>query len=115
MSILELLLIVAACGAVGGVVNALMSDNGFILPMREKAAGANILRPGFVGNIILGAVAAVIFWGLYGPFAEANVVGEDPKKNPEVAGATREKNDDKYGETLAGLLVLSSSVREELV
>jgi hypothetical protein len=104
MSILELLVIIAVLGALGGLVNALMSDNGFILPKRETAAGSNVLRPGFLGNMLLGAVAAIIFWGLYGPFAEVNVVGDDPREQPEVAGPTQDEEDDKYGETLAGLI-----------
>jgi hypothetical protein len=104
MSVFGLLAIIAGLGAVGGVANALISDNGFVLPKRETAAGANVLRPGFIGNIILGAIAAVVFWGLYGPFAEVNVVGDDPREAPNVAGATREQEDDKVGETLAGLI-----------
>jgi hypothetical protein len=99
MSIWELLLIVAGLGAAGGVVNALTSDNGFVMPKRE----GGILRPGFLGNILLGAVAAAIFWGLYGPYAEVNVVGEDPREQPQVAGATRDE-DTEYGETLSGLI-----------
>jgi hypothetical protein len=43
-------------GAVGGVVNALMSDNGFVLP--KTAHG--IIRPGYLGNVLIGAVAAGI-------------------------------------------------------
>jgi hypothetical protein len=35
MSIWELLLIIAAIGAAGGVANALTSDNGFVLPKRD--------------------------------------------------------------------------------
>jgi hypothetical protein len=106
VSLPELIGIVAALGAVGGVVNALTSDNGFALPRRETTAEVSILRPGFIGNIFLGAVAAVIFWGLYGPFAEVNVVGADPRENQEVAGATAGggDEDDDYGETLAGLI-----------
>lgn len=103
MSIWSLLVIVAVLGAAGGVANALMSDNGFILPRRETTGGTNILRPGFVGNMLLGALAAVIFWGLYGPFAEVNVVGVDPRQQPQVAGATRGQGD-MFGETLAGLV-----------
>jgi hypothetical protein len=104
MAIEGLLLIIAGLGALGGLANALMSDNGFILPKRETAGGRNILRPGFLGNAFLGALAAVIFWGLYGPFAEVNVVGTDPRQEPAVAGATREEEDNKFGETLSGLI-----------
>jgi hypothetical protein len=104
MTIWQLLGIIALMGALGGVANALISDNGFALPRRETAAGASILRPGFLGNILLGVVAAILFWGLYGPFAEVNVVGEDPRTDPQVAGPTRAEEDDQFGETLSGLV-----------
>lgn len=103
MSIAGLAVLIALLGGAGGVVNALLTDNGFALPRRETAGGARILRPGFLGNIMLGAVAAVVFWGLYGPFAEVNVVGEDPRAQPDVAGATREENG-RFGETLSGFI-----------
>jgi hypothetical protein len=67
--------IVIASGAVGGVINALMSDNGFIKPRQETVDGETILRPGFAGNILLGAAAAFISWGLYGAFSGAVIYG----------------------------------------
>ena len=67
MAIWNLLLIICAAGAVGGIVNALMTDNGFVMPLRETTDGATIIRPGFFGNVVIGAVAAGISWGLYGP------------------------------------------------
>ena len=71
MSLWILFAIVCAAGAVGGVVNALLTDNGFILPRPETTDIGRIMRPGFLGNILLGAIAAGISWGLYGPFAAA--------------------------------------------
>ncbi|MDM7939904.1 MAG: hypothetical protein QUS07_06135 [Methanothrix sp.] len=62
-------------GAVGGVINALVSDNGFIKPREESAGDVTIIRPGFAGNILLGAAAAFISWGLYGAFSNAIVYG----------------------------------------
>ncbi|MFF4160656.1 hypothetical protein [Streptomyces sp. NPDC001678] len=64
----------AAAGAVGGVVNALLSDNELVLP-REKAG---VLQPGFLGNALLGSFAAVVTWGLYGPLKEAVLLGSRP-------------------------------------
>lgn len=104
MTIWQLLALIALMGAVGGLVNALMSDNGFALPRREPVGESSIVRPGFLGNTLLGAVAAIMFWGLYGPYAEVNVVGEDPRSDPDVAGATREETDEQFGETLSGLV-----------
>jgi hypothetical protein len=62
-------------GAVGGIVNALLSDNGFVRPSEETNGDVVIIRPGFAGNIILGAVAAFISWGLYGAFSGAVIWG----------------------------------------
>ncbi|MHB9004753.1 MAG: hypothetical protein ACYC6C_11945 [Coriobacteriia bacterium] len=64
-----LLFYVAIAGAVGGVVNSLLTDNGFRLPKSEPAGNTTIYRPGWIGNVVVGLVAAVISWGLYGPLA----------------------------------------------
>lgn len=69
------LAIVFAAGLVGGAINALMSDNGFAFPRGEVSSGVTIYRPGFIGNMLLGAVAACISWGLYGPFADRYFAG----------------------------------------
>ena len=73
MSIWSILGIVFAAGAIGGFVNALLTDNGFIRPFSEPAGNTTILRPGVIGNVLVGAVAATISWGLYGPFANIMV------------------------------------------
>jgi hypothetical protein len=75
MSILLPIGIIVFSGAVGGVINALVSDNGFIKPMQEQMENEIIIRPGVVGNILLGSVAAFISWGLYGAFSNAVVFG----------------------------------------
>jgi hypothetical protein len=67
--------IIILSGAVGGVINALVSDNGFIKPREETLDNETIVRPGFAGNILLGATAAFISWGLYGAFSNAVVFG----------------------------------------
>ncbi len=75
MSMLMPIGIIALSGAVGGVINALVSDNGFIKPREETAENVTIIRPGFAGNILLGGVAAFISWGLYGAFSSTIVYG----------------------------------------
>jgi hypothetical protein len=55
-------LIVFMAGGVGGMVNALLSDNGFVLPRRIKG----IVCPGFLSNVLVGALAAFASWSLYG-------------------------------------------------
>jgi len=62
--------VIMLSGAVGGIINALVSDNGFVKPSEETAGEVTIIRPGFAGNILLGSVAAFISWGLYGAFSK---------------------------------------------
>lgn len=64
------LLIVALAGALGGVGNALLTDNGFIMPRTERLGATSIVRPGVVGNVLVGVIAALVLFGLYGPFAD---------------------------------------------
>ena len=75
MSLWLMILIIFAAGAVGGIVNALLSDNGFILPKPEKIGENQIIRPGFLGNILISGIASCVSWGLYGPFATFNMAG----------------------------------------
>jgi hypothetical protein len=87
MSVSILLLIVCVAGAVGGIVNALMTDNGFIMPSKAAASSGSILRPGFIGNALIGAVAAGISWGLYGPLSGMFIFGDGATLSKNVAGA----------------------------
>lgn len=73
-SVWAMLGVVAGAGAIGGVVNALLSSNGFALPKLSNG----ILQLGIVGNVLLGAFAAVITWGLYGPLKDAVLLGTPP-------------------------------------
>jgi hypothetical protein len=70
MAVWTLLLIVFGAGLIGGVINALMSDNGFMFPKQQDG----ILRPGWIGNALIGGVAAAISWSLYGPLAGVSIV-----------------------------------------
>jgi hypothetical protein len=64
-------LIVASCGALGGFVNALLAGD-LHLPHREDET---LYSPGWIGNVVIGSVAALVFWGLYGPMAKVAVIG----------------------------------------
>jgi hypothetical protein len=86
MSLWILLLIVCFAGAIGGVINALLTNNGFIMPQSVEGDGAKIWRPGYVGNVLIGAVAAGISWGLYGPLAGAPIFGESTLGSLAVSG-----------------------------
>lgn len=68
--------LIAAAGALGGVANSLLTDGGFKPPHKDSEVG--IWQIGFVGNILLGAFAAVLSWGLYGPLKDAVLVGSHP-------------------------------------
>jgi hypothetical protein len=61
-------IIIFGIGLVGGVANALMTDKGIVLPSRE----GGLLIPGFLGNVFMGGITAVVLWGLY------SVIGQEP-------------------------------------
>jgi hypothetical protein len=65
--------IILLAGAVGGLVNALLTNNGFILPKAEYCNRVKIVRPGVLGNCLISAVAAFISWGLYSASSELSV------------------------------------------
>lgn len=54
--------LISISAAMGGVVNALLNDNGFTLPSRRRG----VLCPGFLGNVLVGAFAAFASWAFYG-------------------------------------------------
>jgi hypothetical protein len=54
--------LIAIAGGLGGVVNALITDNGFVLPRSRRA----IWCPGFISNVLVGAFAAFSSWAFYG-------------------------------------------------
>lgn len=60
-----LIFIVVLAGGVGGVVNALMTDNTFMLPGVKEDDG--VWRAGVIGNIIVSAIAGLITWGSVAP------------------------------------------------
>ena len=74
MDIYMIALMVCACGGIGGFVNALLAGD-LRLPHREAG---NLYSPGWIGNVVIGAVAALVFWGLYGPMAKIAIVGPRP-------------------------------------
>ncbi len=83
MSIFEPFGIILATGAFGGLINAILSDNGFILPHGETSDKVSIIIPGVIANILTGAAAGFVFWGLteantmfvvYGPSNEGSEI-----------------------------------------
>jgi hypothetical protein len=75
-------------GAIGGVINALMTDNGFILPKYEAASENKIWRPGVIGNVLTGGIGAIVSWGLYGPFQTFVILTDQPETNQGALSLT---------------------------
>jgi hypothetical protein len=61
--------LITLAGALGGVVNALITDNGFVLPKPKHG----IWCAGSIANVIVGAFAAFGSWGLYGSGASIDL------------------------------------------
>ena len=76
-SVWEMAGVIAAAGAVGGVVNALLSSSNGYSVQWPKDKG-DILQLGVLGNVLLGTFAALITWGLYGPLKDAVLLGSTP-------------------------------------
>jgi hypothetical protein len=76
-----ILFVVAAAGALGGLANALLSGATLALPGVISVPGGYALVPGFLGNVFVGAVAAFISFGLYGPFVAVPILRADPGKS----------------------------------
>ena len=64
---------VVVAGAIGGTANAGMTQNGFIMPAMTAGDDVRVWRPGVLGNVAIGAVAALVSWGLYGSGAALQV------------------------------------------
>ena len=69
--------VVFFAGCVGGVVA------GFIAGVNSNRMGiwytegkCRTRFPGFLGNVLLGGIAAIVFWALYGPFTGATIIGD---------------------------------------
>jgi hypothetical protein len=83
-----LLVIVFFAGAVGGLVNALISENVFWGWKKEKVDNRTIWRPGIAGNMLISGIAACISWGLYGPFAASYIIGGTKSDPLQAIGLT---------------------------
>jgi hypothetical protein len=84
----KIVLAIVLAGLIGGVVNSLLSDSGFFLPRMEQVEGRRIFKPGALGNALLGAAAAFISWGLYGPFTKYVIIPPGPVTDVNLDLAT---------------------------
>jgi hypothetical protein len=78
VSVWWIILAVSGAGAVGGIANGLLSDNGFLMPKLDVVGQLRIWRPGVAGNLFFGAVAAAFLWGLFGPSGASQVLPLSP-------------------------------------
>ena len=87
MTLLWIGMAIFASGCFGGVVKALMVDKGLKMPRVEKTHdGETIVRPRWIGNMIIGGFAALILWGLYGAGSQFKII-----VGPEDANAYRSR------------------------
>jgi hypothetical protein len=84
MRIWLMLGVICIAGAIGGTINALLTEQGFVKPFKQRNGDVKIYRPGFLGNILTGSIAAGISWGLYGPFASFVILGLTTSSEPPV-------------------------------
>jgi len=75
------ILLITGAGGVGGLLNALMSDNGFALPTRVKG----IWCPGALWNVFVGGVAAVTSWALYGSGAGIDLAATTATQREQIS------------------------------
>jgi hypothetical protein len=80
------LLAIFAAGAIGGLANLLLAGDGFHLPKYDPPTG--IYLPGFLGNIAIGGIAAIVSWGLYGPFSSTVIIGAGRLEGHDDPGVT---------------------------
>ncbi|MHC4934342.1 MAG: hypothetical protein ACYTGV_19390 [Planctomycetota bacterium] len=73
--ILQIAIIIAVVGALGGLINALVTDKGIRLPRSERTDAGTVWLPGTLGSLVVSAGAAVVSWALYGPVAVSYVIG----------------------------------------
>jgi hypothetical protein len=69
-------------------VNALMTQEGLILPKPMIVGGNTIYRLGFVGTIIIGIIAAFVSWGLYGPVANVDIFASSAAQQGQTISMT---------------------------
>lgn len=78
----------ACCGSCrwmcGGVINALITERGFKMPGWEEVGSTRIWTPGWITNVVIGAAAAIVSWGLYGPYANDVLVGEETSTSSQA-------------------------------
>ena len=70
MHLLEIAGIVAGAGALGGLGHGLVAGE-FALPRFDSKR--RVFKPGVVGDVLVGALAALVVWAVYGAAASYDV------------------------------------------
>lgn len=65
-----LFVIIVVAGSLGGLANCLVAKE-FAAMGRDDTSG--VWRPGWLGNVLVGAIAALVVWCVYGPLATYDV------------------------------------------
>jgi fructose-specific phosphotransferase system IIC component len=74
-----MLLSIGGAGFIGGLLNGLLAQDGFVLPKTDRLPnGQRIWRPGILGNAVVGVVTAVVLAGLYSPLGAVPLGGSLP-------------------------------------
>jgi hypothetical protein len=77
MGVLELIACVGGAGALGGLATCAIEKE-FGLPHFDKKT--KTWRPGWLGNVLVGAIAAIAVWGMYGPLSTYDLaIGTGPR------------------------------------
>jgi hypothetical protein len=76
--------LVAIAGALGGILNAFISDKGLQRPQTINTDQGRVWQPGWIGNVGIGAIGAGVSYMLYGPAAQATVIGGADTPSPFV-------------------------------
>lgn len=78
--------LIAAAGALGGIGNAISTDNSFVMPRPVKDGKVTVAwQAGVIGNIFTAVIAALVSWGLYGPSSAFLIIGKPPEGTTETA------------------------------
>ena len=56
----EVIGLIALAGSLGSLVSGFLGDSGWHLPVTDHG----IFRPGYLGNMLVGALAALASWGM---------------------------------------------------
>lgn len=87
MKVYQIALIIFGVGMVGGIANALLSGNIFLFPKTDPGPPKNVFVPGLIVTAVIGGIAALVSWGLYGASSGSTINGQSTVTVAALAGA----------------------------